>query len=454
MNAIITQLHSYTFDFDRLAPSVQADIRLAHQEAARMQAPEVYPEHLFLGIIAHADDEVAKVLNSMGLDIRVMRARAVETFGELRNGRSEENELLLSTEALSCIEWAFAYASQWNSSLLFPKHLLLGVLRHPRIQSLLVLLMPPAGALPASMTEVIGAAYTSYIDQLIHSRIREQSVVSLNRRAPRGILRRVERPAVTFPDIQGLDTAKHGLREVVEFIRRPQVFQKSKGAYLLGVLLVGHPCTDRTLLVRATAGEAVVPLVSLSFSTLVEILADLDSGAVSIEDLELATDEYTVLKNSGDAGRGRNMIRYVFQQAKVVSPCVLLLDDLDALEHLATRQEREQWLKQLLVEMDGLDYHPPMAVIATTRKVDAFDQALLYPGRFSRQVGMSSSFMARSTAETKLCLACKNEGLADWKYCVYCGAALAQVCPQCGTPSIQVEGALYCFECGNPWNSV
>jgi len=278
--------------------------------------------------------------------------------------------------------------------------------------------------------------------------------VSFKKSFPRRILRRSERPVITFADIRGFDAAKRDLQEVVDFLNKSQVVQSSERSYFCGVLVVGPPCTDRTLLVQATAGEAVVPLISLSFSALVEMLAGIDSGDVSIEDLELPEDEYNVLKHNEPSRRGRKMISHVFGQARKTSPCILLIDNLDAVERLATEQERKQWLNQLVVEMDGLGNPPPVAVIATTSRVDVLDPALLNPGRLDRQIAISSGFITQPAAQTKQCLSCNNEALSNWKYFIYCGASLAQVCPNCGTLLVQVEGARYCFECGTQWNSI
>ena len=142
------------------------------------------------------------------------------------------------------------------------------------------------------------------------------------------------------------------------------------------------------------------------------------------------------------------MIAQIFSQAKKLSPCVLFFDDLDAVDRLPTSLEREQLLRQLVIEMDGPDNQPPMAVIASTYHSYQVDQALLHPGRFEHQVVMSSSFMTEPAAQTKLCLVCKYEILATWKYCVYCGALMAQTCPNCGTLFMQLEGARFCSECG------
>jgi hypothetical protein len=453
MNAISSEMQSQVFDFDLLTSSTQAVIRLAQHEAARMKAPEVYPEHLFLGVLAQADVEVAKLLESLGLRLQEIQTQAAETFGNLNYEGVEEKNPPFSIESLVCFEWAYSFAVQMNSSLIFPRHLLLSVLRHPRVQPLLALLLPSNDALPASLIEVIGPAYTSYIDQLIHSRVREQSVIGFTTGSPKRVLRRFERPSITFADIKGLDGAKRDLREVVEFLTKPQILQHSLRTYLGGVLIVGHPCTDRTLLVKATAGEAVVPLISLSLSALISLLSDLDSNALTLEDLDLPMDEYNLLKSSEPSHRGRNMIEHIFSLAKKSSPCILFIDNLDAIRQFSTGQEREQWLNQLIVEIDGLDYHPSMAVIATTSRTDDLGQALLHPGRFNRQIEIGSSFMAHPAAQIKLCLSCKYEVLAHWKYCVYCGARLAYLCPNCGTPFLQIEEARFCFECGNPWSN-
>src|SRR5260370_37486778 len=131
------------------------------------------------------------------------------------------------------------------------------------------------------------------------------------------------------------------------------------------------------------------------------MLAGIDSGDVSIEDLELPEDEYNVLKHNEPSQRGRKMISHVFGQARKTSPCILLIDNLDAVERLATEQERKQWLNQLVVEMDGLRNPPPVAVMATTSLIDVLDPALLIAGRMDDQVAISSGVRAHPAAQTK-----------------------------------------------------
>lgn len=449
MNTITNEIYNKIVDFELLAPATQTVIRLAEHEAIKMKAPEVYPEHLFIGALRQDDVDVTTVLKEIGLDRQKLQNQVIETFGDLHDAGTKD-ELLFSRESLVCFEWALSFATQMNSPLLFPKHLMLSVLRHPRIQPLLVLLQPSQDqdVLPAPLIEAEGNAYTSYIDQLIHSRVREQSITKFKDGSLQRVFRRFERPYITFGDIQGLDAAKGALREVVDFLRKPRNFQQSKRTYLYGVLIIGHPCTDRTLLVKATAGEAVVPLIYLSLSTLIELLTDLDSEVVSLDELDLPLDEYELLSNADASQRGRNMIAHIFRQARKLSPCVLFFDNLDVLNRFPTNPECEQVLKQLAVEMDGLDIHPPMAVIASANQIEQLDQALLLPGRFEHKVVISSSFMANPVAQVKLCLACKYEVLSTWKYCVHCGALLTQTCPNCGTLFIQLEGARFCSECG------
>jgi hypothetical protein len=455
VDTISNEIYNQSIDFAQFAPSAQAVIALAKNQAGKMHAPEVYPEHLFLGVLRQEDSDVTTLLKEIGLDRQTIQAQTIEIFGDL-DSANVGDDLSFSHESLICFDWAISFASHINSSSIFPKHLAVSVLRHPRIQPLLTLLLPSQdqNVLPASLFEAEVSTYTSYIDQLIHSRVRDQSVIWSSHSPIKRVFKWFERPSDTFGDIQGLDGAKGTLREVVDFLRKPRNFQRSKKTHLYGALIVGHPCTDRTLLVKATAGEAVVSLVYLSLSMLVEILNDLDSEVVSLDELGLPNDEYELLSNGDASLRGRNMIAHIFSQARELSPCVLFFDNLEAVNQLPRNADREQILKQFAIEMDGLDYHPSMAVIASTNDIKQLDRALLHSGRFDHQVVMSSGIMAHPVAQTNLCISCKYEVLATWKYCVYCGALLAQTCPQCGALFVQLEGARFCSECGISQRSI
>ena len=169
---------------------------------------------------------------------------------------------------------------------------------------------------------------------------------------------------VTFADVAGVDEAKDDLQEVVEFLKDPQKFQKLGGKIPRGALLVGPPGTGKTLLARAVAGEAGVPFFTISGSDFVEMFV----------------------------GVGASRVRDMFDQAKKNAPCIIFIDEIDAVgRHRGAgmgggNDEREQTLNQLLVEMDGFEANEGVIIVAATNRPDVLDPALLRPGRFDRQI--------------------------------------------------------------------
>ena len=172
---------------------------------------------------------------------------------------------------------------------------------------------------------------------------------------------------VTFADVAGVDEAKEDVKELVDFLREPDKFQRLGGRIPRGVLMVGQPGTGKTLLAKAIAGEAKVPFFSISGSDFVEMFV----------------------------GVGASRVRDMFDQAKKQSPCIIFIDEIDAVgRHRGAgvgggHDEREQTLNQLLVEMDGFEGNDGVIVIAATNRPDVLDPALLRPGRFDRQVVVS-----------------------------------------------------------------
>ena len=168
----------------------------------------------------------------------------------------------------------------------------------------------------------------------------------------------------TFLDVAGCDEAKEEVKELVDFLRSPLKFQKLGGRIPRGVLLVGPPGTGKTLLAKAIAGEAKVPFFSISGSDFVEMFV----------------------------GVGASRVRDMFEQAKKSAPCIIFVDEIDAVGrhrgagHGGGNDEREQTLNQMLVEMDGFDTNVGVIVMAATNRPDILDPALLRPGRFDRQV--------------------------------------------------------------------
>ena len=169
---------------------------------------------------------------------------------------------------------------------------------------------------------------------------------------------------VTFDDVAGVDEAKEDLTEIVDFLKDPAKFQKLGGKIPKGALMIGPPGTGKTLLGRAVAGEAGVPFFSISGSDFVEMFV----------------------------GVGASRVRDMFEQAKKNAPCIIFIDEIDAVgRHRGAglgggNDEREQTLNQLLVEMDGFDPNESIIVVASTNRPDVLDPALLRPGRFDRQV--------------------------------------------------------------------
>jgi len=169
---------------------------------------------------------------------------------------------------------------------------------------------------------------------------------------------------VTFADVAGVDEAKEDVKELVDFLREPDKFQRLGGRIPSGILMVGQPGTGKTLLAKAIAGEAKVPFFSISGSDFVEMFV----------------------------GVGASRVRDMFDQAKKQSPCIIFIDEIDAVgRHRGAgvgggHDEREQTLNQLLVEMDGFEGNEGVIVIAATNRPDVLDPALLRPGRFDRQV--------------------------------------------------------------------
>ncbi len=173
---------------------------------------------------------------------------------------------------------------------------------------------------------------------------------------------------VTFDDVAGIDEAKQELEEVVEFLKDPQKFSKLGGKIPTGALLIGPPGTGKTLLARAIAGEANVPFFSISGSDFVEMFV----------------------------GVGASRVRDMFEQGKKNSPCIIFIDEIDAVgRHRGAglgggNDEREQTLNQLLVEMDGFEANAGVIIVAATNRPDVLDPALLRPGRFDRQITINN----------------------------------------------------------------
>jgi SpoVK/Ycf46/Vps4 family AAA+-type ATPase len=438
-----------------LAPDTQLILDGAQLEAIHMQAPKYHPEHMLLSLLKIDDATTASVFSLLGMDIRSLRQAATEIVQkhELSEKRKRQAQKIPpSKESLECLYWACSFAEQRRVSVIQVEHILLSVLRHPQIQPFLSLLFAYDEVTPVYLTEENGQTYTNAMDQLIQIKIRGHK--RLGKDISELSLLTCERPTVTFMDIMGASAIKQELRPLISYIRRPQLYQRMRCTALEETLMIGHPCTERTLLVHAIAGEAIVSLVSLSLSKLVELMNSMQSGSIDPGTVEWLEEEYPLFRRDDTVQAGRSILHAAFAMAKSWAPCLLHLDDLDALAHLDNGTARCALQRRLLAELDALDWKQTMAVVATAYKIEQLDPELLQAGHFEHRIIMSESYAIHPAAQTKLCLACKHEVLATWHYCIYCGALLTKACPNCGSPHIEVEGARYCFSCGNGvWTS-
>lgn len=446
---------------DWLLP-VRKALRLAEREAMDMGVREVYPEHLLLGILRLNDDGVARVLSVLGLEAEAIRARAVEFFDTRTFLEAPGSPLPLSREAQECIDWAITGAMLYQIPSVNPDHLLLSVLSHHRTQAFLGSLLPPPEILLTRLMEGMGPVYAGYMDQLLLNGMRNPSIVSVTLGHGKRILKTFERPTITFANLTGLNEVKRDLQEVVDFLKTPGEVQLTSRQAPAGVLLVGPHSSERTLLVRAMAGEADVPLLTLSWRTMLEVMREVEQGNRRIEDLDLPVRDYNALKS------GRGLVHGLFDQTKS-SPCVILIDDVDAFIPAMTREVGNQLLKPLFAEMTGLDASKQIVVVITTSQLNDRGRWMLSPDRLGRRIKVVyldsttqpqvtapwSSDVIRDatptimpTAKTSLCPSCKQPVQLNWKHCVFCGALLTKVCPKCGAPYPDIEGALFCFECG------
>jgi len=172
---------------------------------------------------------------------------------------------------------------------------------------------------------------------------------------------------VTFKDVAGLDEEKEELIEIVDFLKKPKKFYEMGAKIPRGILLYGKPGTGKTLIAKAIAGEANVPFISMSGSEFIEMFA----------------------------GLGASRVRKLFEKAKKIAPCIVFIDEIDAIGSRRTsssgaESENNQTLNQLLVEMDGFDTNETIIVLAATNRPEMLDKALLRPGRFDRQITIAS----------------------------------------------------------------
>jgi hypothetical protein len=450
-------------DPDWLLP-VREAMRFAELAALDMGEREISPEHLLLGILRLNDDGVNRILSVLELDAQAILARASEVFDTRTFVDAPTTPLPITIEAQECIDWAITGAMLYQIPSINPDHLLLSVLSHHRVQAFLGSLLPPPDVLLSRLMQAMGPVYAGYMDQLLLNGMRSPSIVTVPLSHSRHILKTFERPTITFAALHGLDEVKSNLQDVVDFLKLPQDTETTNRIAPSGVLLIGPRTSERSLLVRALAGEANVPLLTLSIQTTLEVIREVERGSRRIEDFNLPVRDYNSLKN------GRGLIRGLFDQTKS-SPCIILIDDLDTFVPPMNRETGEQVLKPLLEEISRLNASKQKVVVITANEINDRGHWMLAPNRLGGRlrvvyldpaarprtsisgrldVQATAAPAVRITPQSGLCPACKRPVQLNWKHCVFCGASLARACPKCGAPRPQIEGARFCFECGSP----
>ncbi len=439
MNITMTNIQEQ----DHFPPTIREALRSAQQRALHMNATEVTPEHLFLGVVAQHDEGVTETFQALRLDQRTILEQVAILFPAYEDTQEGgEKDISLSRETQVCLEWATSFAMYQQASSVRLEHVLLGSVRHQRLQPLLALFLLNAGSiLPFYMTERSDRAYTATMDQLIASRIRQRDLLPSSANTASTILSSIERPALAFSDITGFHRVKQELQGALDFLKQPQLVQQDISSYLYGLFLVGPASNNRTLLGKAIAGEAAVPLLSLSIPTLLKTVSAVEDSSVEISSTASEPGHAAIRK-------GRHLLHDTFDLAKKASPCILWLDEVDLLGRPDLKKLGEQWQSQLRIEMDGYDTHPAMVVIATISRGEQIDQLQL-SACFNHIATMDGTALKRFENGLGLCASCRQEIPASWKYCGFCGAAAGKTCATCGTLSPDVKGIVYCPECGS-----
>ena len=409
-----------------------------------MNATEVSPEHLFLGVLAQDGDGITETFSALRLNQAVLREQATTLFPSHTAATEKgERNVPLSTEAHDCLEWAISFATYQHVSSVQPEHVLLGSVRHQRLQPLLALFLINAGStLPSSMTELSGRAYSATTDQHIFSKIRRQRVYGV----PHKILSSFERPTTLFSDIVGFHEVKQDLQAVLDFLRNPQFVRLDVRSSPYGLLLIGPAGNSRRLIRCAIAGEAGIPLLSLSIPVLFDLARSSRSDSMDIFGDTHSTHASSDIERETMVERGRRVIRDFFEQGKRTSPCVLCIEELDQLARPEMRDVCEPWQSQLRSELDGCDAH--IAVVAAISRSEQIDPSLLIPSRFAHTVTLDGTVTRPFEAGLILCSTCQQQVPTYWKYCGFCGTARARTCPQCGAIRPEVKGVHFCPHCG------
>ena len=441
-------------EIDWLAPETRELLMLAEKNAQQRGAQAIYPEHLFLSLLAQHAQTVSSLLQQSRLDVQVLRARTEASFPAVIHAAAPRH-LRLAQESLECIKRAIALVTYHlghnkAEAIVLPEHLLLSVFYHPRMGKLFANFSTGIFEIKKSFTEQVGEDFAWHMESVFFSPRQDddgkQNVVQfahLHKNRNKHILTSIEYPDLTFKQILGLSRAKQDLYASIAFLRQPTRYSERSHGLLL---LSQHP-NDDMLFIRALAGEAGVPLSSVYCSVLVEMF--LSNGAA---------EEPTQAEQMEKA---HQLIREVFYPIKMFSHCLTYFQDLEALAIPELGQQRRYtgWRilqKQFLAEFDKLKQQRGTVVIASTTHPQRLHSDFFRPGRLDKQIDLHKPVQLLREEEKHLllpqafltCPSCRRQVQSTWKHCVYCSEHLAKRCRSCGTAHPEVAGARFCPECG------
>jgi hypothetical protein len=448
---------------DWLAPTTREALRHAEAEARDLRSSHVYPEHLLLGLLLLEGEPLRLLFQANHLGVTQVRRRVQERFKPSTSGGPPEGKAVpLAEEAEECLKRAvMALVVEAlppdSSKRLTPELLALSLFANPRIQHVLAFAATPAVLVHNRLIEQTGAARFQRMERRFlfslspeqEERIALQYVdVGLQKR----VLKSVEPPLYRFRDLAGL--VEPVAREVHALIASLRD-KDSRPAPARGLLLVSPDSARIKQFVRAIAGEAGTPLTVVFCSVLAEIWREYGAGKQS-----------------------RAMLRELYLSLRLRPFSLIYLEDLDTLIGLDEPRELDEQEKQInkgqrflslfLEEMDKLLARPGIVLLAATGRPEGLEPGMLAPERLGRglfitlpetlkintpQAGRAPKkarpALPASLAPRQRCPACHQPAQEHWRHCIYCGAALARACPNCGSPRPEIEGARFCFHCGH-----
>ncbi len=432
-----------------LEPALCDLLLLSRQEAARRDAHEVSLEHFLLSTFVLNDARVISLFVALGLDPTALRGRILERLGPVCTAENDGEHVPFSQELQICLDQAIAATHASGSMLVPPEHLLLSVFSHQwKLSSDTLLerlsMAPEWQTLLSVCTELAHQErrLLFYIQNLVH------------------FLSRSQECAFSFADLIGMDQIKSELRTVIASVVAPPDAQQKEKRKPHEVLIVGSPYTTGRRLAEAVAFEVGTRLLSFAFSGLVTMCAPFTTymEVKWLKDQRMTLRDYTFSIHG--IALAQTILQRFFWRVRHMSLCVLLIEDIDVSDFTGrTRLDaiRDQLLVLLFQEIEQLTEGGRVIIIATaTSGIDIALQHLMSKGlwhkqHFARTLLVPERTFEQVSPQMALCPSCKHTTLSAWKHCAYCGSALANICPMCGTARPLADGVRFCFECGYQW---